>query len=137
MRLARLFVVVLLAGTITTCSRLGPQVAATSSPDPPQCAKIFVIAITSSEATPGVWDCLSEGFHARLQGQGDNVFALVAPLWSHYRYLGADHNIAMFDLTVNARVEAAVYNPPVSHVIMAVYLDSNGRVDHAKAATPT
>src|SRR5256714_3807666 len=137
MRLARLFVVVLLAGAITTCSRSGSQVAANSSPDPPQCANIFDIAITSSEATPGVWDCLSEGFHARLQGQGDHVSALVAPLWSHYRCLGAAHIIAMFDLTVNASVEATLFNPPVSHVIMAVYLDSDGRVDHAKAATPT
>src|SRR5256885_14329971 len=136
MRLARLLVVVLLAGAITTCSRSGPQVAATSSPDPPQCAKIFVIAITSSEATPGVWDCLSEGFHSRLQGQGDNVFALVAPLWSHYRYLGADHNIAMFDLTVNARVEAALYNLRLVTRIRALNVTSQVAFDTPKPLRP-
>jgi hypothetical protein len=136
MRPARLFLAVLLAGAVTTCSRpTAPAAVATS--EPPHCAKTFVIAITSSEATPGVWTCLSEGFHARLQGHGDAVFAVTVPLWSHFRYLGDDRNIAMFDLTVNVRVESIVYNPPVSHVIMAVYLDREGRVDHAKAATPT
>ena len=96
-----------------------------------------MIAITSSDATPGVWDCLTDGYHTRLQGQGDGVFALDTPLWSRYRYLGQDRNIAMFDLTVNGGVEPAVYNPPVRNVIMAVYLDRDGRVDRAKAATPS
>lgn len=65
------------------------------------------------------------------------MFALDVPLWTHYRYLGQDSNIALFELTVNGRVDATVYNPPVTRVIMAVYLDSSGHVDHAKAATPT
>ena len=122
--------------TASTCaSPSSPQ--ATSRSEPPRCAKTFVNAITTSDATPGVWDCLSPAYQNRLEGQGDRVFAVDVPLWTRYRYLGADHNIALFDLTVNGTVEPAVYNPPVSHVIMAVYLDSAGKVDHAKAATPS
>jgi hypothetical protein len=37
---------------------------------------------------------------------------------------------------VHGRVEASVYNPPATHVIIAVYRDGSGHVD-AKAATPT
>ena len=137
MRPARVFVIAFAALAITTCGSPGAPAANHSVVEPPPCAKTFVISITSDEATPGVWDCLTDSYHTRLQGQGDDVFALTTPLWTGYRYLGLDHNIAMFDLTVNGRVEPAVYNPPVSHVIMAVYLDATGRVDHAKAATPT
>lgn len=132
MRLARFFILPLLLVSISACG----SSAAARSPDPPSCAKTFVIAITSTQATPGVWDCLTESYHNRLQGQGDGVFAVNTPLWTGYRYLGPDNNIAMFDLTVNSQVEPAVYNPPVSHVIMAVYLDGAGHVDRAKAATP-
>jgi hypothetical protein len=135
MRLARFLAVPLAVIAITTCGSPSYSLSA-STAGPPPCARTFVVAITSSDPTPGVWACLSDSYRNRLQGQGDYVFALATPLWTRYRYLGQDHNIAMFDLTVNARVEPAVYNPPVSHVIMAVYLDAQGRVDHAKAATP-
>jgi len=139
MRLARLVVVAppaFVLMVVSTCAQpSSPQ--ATSRSEPPRCAKTFVNAITSSDATPGVWDCLSPAYQNRLEGQGDRVFAVDVPLWTHYRYLGVDHNIALFDLTVNGTVEPAVYNPPVSHVIMAVYLDSGGKVDRAKAATPS
>lgn len=48
----------------------------------------------------------------------------------------AQRNITLFDLTVNGRVDPSVYIPPVMHVVMAVYLDPQGLVDHAKSATP-
>jgi hypothetical protein len=80
---------------------------------------------------------LTPAYQSRLQGQGDGVFALDVPLWNHYRYIGMDRNIVLFELTVNGGVDANVYNPPVTRVIMAVYLDVGGLVDHAKAATPT
>jgi|SRR5712664_3000452 len=124
-----------LAMALSTCG--SPSTPSASKSDPPACAKTFVNAVTSSDPTPGVWDCLTEAYQTRLSGYGDNVFAMNVPLWSHYHYLGQYRNIAMFDLTVNGDVERSVYNPPVSHVLMAVYLDSRGRVDHAKAATPT
>lgn len=136
MRLAALFGIPLLVIALTTCGSPHSAVA-TAKANPPACAATFVLAITSSDATPGVWDCLTESYHSRLQGRGDDVFALMTPLWTGFRYLGLDRNIAMFDMTVNGRVEPAVYNPPVSNVIMAVYLDGIGRVDHAKAATPS
>lgn len=104
---------------------------------PPACAGTFVAAITSPDPTPGIWDCLTTEYQTRLQGQGDNVFAVKIPLWTHPRYIGQDRNIVLFDLTVNGAVEPTVYNPPVSHVVMAVYLDGQGHVDHAKSATPT
>src|SRR5689334_8295078 len=99
MRLARLLVVPLAAFAITTCG-LPDRPSAASQADPPRCAKTFVTAITSSAATPGVWNCLTDGYRNRLEGEGDGVFAVTTPLWSHYRYLGQDRNIAMFDLTV-------------------------------------
>ncbi|TMF38298.1 MAG: hypothetical protein E6I27_06330 [Chloroflexi bacterium] len=74
-----------------------------------------------------VWDCLSAAHQSRLQGEEDAVFALDVPLWSRYRYLGQDDNIALFELTVNWRVDPKVYNPPVMHVIMAVYLAAAAR----------
>jgi len=132
MRLARLVSCALVLTALCAC---GPSASANA--EPPRCAKTFVHAITSSDPTPGVWECLSTSYQSRLQGEGDAVFALDVPLWSNYRYLGQDRNIALFELTVNGRVEASVYNPPVTHVIMAVYLDGSGHVDHAKAATPT
>jgi hypothetical protein len=135
MRSARLFASMcgLAMTALCACSAsTGAQAGA-----PPPCASTFARAITSSEATPGVWDCLTPSYQARLQGEGDGVFALNTPLWDGYRYLEQDRNIALFELTVNGRVDASVYNPPVMHVIMAVYLDPAGRVDHAKAATPT
>lgn len=101
------------------------------------CAGKFIAAITSPDPTPGVWDCLTDAYQSRLQGEGDAVFAVKVPLWTQARYLGLDRNIALFDLTVNGQVEPAVYSPPVTHVVMAVYLDAQGRVDHAKSATPT
>lgn len=134
MRLAHWFALPLLVLLIAAC---GQGDASARNDDPPSCAKTFVTAITSAGETPGVWNCLTDSYHHRLEGHGDGVFAVTTPLWTGYRYLGLDRNIAMFDLSVNGRVEPAVYNPPVSHVIMAVYLDGAGRVDHAKAATPS
>ena len=138
MRLARHSSSTLLACAVlalATCTPVSSSHA--SSSQPPSCASTFVDAITSSDPTPGVWDCLTPAYQSRLQGEGDSVFALEVPLWSKYRYLGQDRNIALFELTVNGRVDATLYNPPVMHVIMAVYLDIAGRVDHAKAATPS
>jgi hypothetical protein len=132
MRPARFLLLPLVVAAAASCGQ-----PAASNSDPPRCARTFVTAITSSVATAGVWDCLSDGYRNRVEGVGDGVFAVSTPLWTHYRYLGTDGNIAMFDLTVNAGVEPAVYDPPVSHVIMAVYLDGAGRVDRAKAATPS
>ena len=130
MRLARLFFLALIFATFAC----GQPVAAKA--EPPRCAKTFVIAITSSSATPGVWNCLSDAYQGRVQGHGDAVFALNTPLWTRYHYVGQDRDISIFNLTVSAYVEPAVYDPPVSQVIMAVYLDKDGRVDRAKAATP-
>lgn len=132
MRPARLVFFVFVACALYACG--SPQSAGANAPS---CANTFAHAITSSTPTPGVWDCLTSAYQGRLHGEGDGVFALDTPLWSGYRYLGQDRNIALFELTVNGRVDANVYNPPVTHVIMAVYLDASGHVDHAKAATPT
>jgi hypothetical protein len=134
MRTARLFSCVcgLALLALCACSPSGGAKAAA-----PPCATTFARAITSSDPTPGVWDCLTSSYQARLQGEGDGVFALNTPLWNRYRFVGQDQNIALFELTVNGRVDASVYNPPVMHVIMAIYLDRTGRVDHAKAATPS
>ena len=132
MRLARLVLCALVLTALCSCGQ-----SAAANAQPPRCANTFVHAITSPDPTPGVWECLSPSYQSRLLGEGDAVFALDVPLWSNYRYLGQDRNIALFELTVNGRVEASVYNPPVTHVIMAVYLDGSGHVDHAKAATPT
>lgn len=120
---------------MTACAAQVPSPTGTNTP--PACARTFVSAITSADPTPGVWDCLSPTYQTRLEGEGDGVFALNTPLWTHPRYIGQDHNIALFDLTVNGAVDQSVYNPPVSHIVMAVYLDGHGLVDHAKAATPT
>jgi hypothetical protein len=136
MRLARhCFRALAVCATIALCA-CAPQ-ASPARAQAPRCANTFVHAITSSQPTPGVWDCLTSAYQSRLQGEGDNVFALDVPLWTGYRYLGQDRNIALYELTVNERVDASVYNPPVMHVIMAVYIDGTGYVDHAKAATPT
>ncbi|HVH64292.1 MAG TPA: hypothetical protein VNA65_11905 [Candidatus Dormibacteraeota bacterium] len=135
MELTRTLVCVFACLAVAACGQSAPS--ATSSKSPPSCAGTFAAAITSADPTPGVWDCLSAAYQNRLQGEGDGVFALETPLWTHPHYLGLDRNIALFDMTVNRQVEPAVYNPPVTHVVMAVYLDQQGRVDHAKAATPT
>lgn len=124
-----------LAIASTACGMLSTSASAPSSP--PACARKFVAAITSPGPTQGVWDCLSTAYQSRLQGEGDAVFALQVPLWTKPHYIGLDRNIALFDLTVNGEVEPSVYSPPVNHVVMAVYLDAQGRVDHAKSATPT
>ena len=139
MRLARhAFSALAVCAAIAICACAPTSTQASASRlQPPSCASTFANAITSSDPTPGVWDCLTPAYQSRLQGEGDSVFALEVPLWSKYRYLGQDRNIALFELTVNGRVDATVYNPPVMHVIMAVYLDIAGRVDHAKAATPS
>lgn len=119
---------------LTSCG--GQTPARSASAAPPRCAGTFVSAITSPDPTPGVWDCLTASYQSRLQGAGDGIFAVRIPLWTLPRYIGLDHNIALFDLTVNGRVDPSVYNPPVMHVVMAVYLDPQGLVDHAKSATP-
>ena len=136
MRLAPLLAVTFLAAAIVTCGSPDAR-ATTSKGDPPRCARTFVIAITSSRPTPGLWDCLTNDYQSRLHSQGDGVFTLRVPLWSGFRYLGLDSDIAMFDLTINADVEQSVYRPPVSHVILALYLAADGRVDRARTATPT
>jgi len=133
MRLARRIFGVSFCAALLWASACGQSQSAT---EPPACATTFARAITSSDPTPGVWDCLTPAYQSRLQGEGDGVFAVDVPLWSHYRYIGLDRNIALFELTVNDHVDANVYDPPVTHVIIAVYLDRSGRVDHAKAATP-
>ena len=57
---------------------------------------------------------LTPAYQSRLQGEGDSVFALEVPLWSKYRYLGQDRNIALFELTVNGRVDTTVYNANIA-----------------------
>lgn len=132
MRLARLLVCALAICAVSACGS-----GAVNRAEAPPCATTFAHAVTSPDPTPGVWDCLTASYRGRLQGQGDGVFAVPTPLWTHYRYLGQDRNIALFELKVNGHVDATVYDPPVTHVIMAVYLDPSEHVDRAKAATPS